>query len=286
MKSMSTIESIRNSHETNEAIRLVKAMVRDMQENMEKLENAYRTYRFDGTVRDSIDALIREIGYTAAADTIATAVNGVSKYDGRIRESVRSWAEAQEGAFDNELCDSRSVHTDIHPANLNQIAELMSRTEAPVEDEPEEAAATAAASEEAAAEEEELRGIEIDRGVYDETIRKAEQLGTMSTKEVMWRIDMRACTNASRWDYSIGRYGAYVEVTPDELTAEDRIEAAREYIEDRRSSAAQLREHARSGLFGSSYGNARWMATAKIYDACAATAETILAELTAGKQAA
>lgn len=97
------------------------------------LVDAYRDTR-DATPRDTLDALAARMtepgqapggleGMAAALWTVATAINGVGSWDGRVRSSVREWAAAFPYCTAPEALEAAGCYapSDIHPAHLDQI---------------------------------------------------------------------------------------------------------------------------------------------------------------------
>lgn len=89
------------------------------------LEHVYNQTR-ELRVNDTVKAYVDAVGLDAAISTVATLVNIYSPFDGRIFPSVRQWAESCPNAWDEYACERMGLHTQIHCAHLNQIAQELS----------------------------------------------------------------------------------------------------------------------------------------------------------------
>lgn len=89
--------------------------------------------RESNTPADTVNAFIARVGYDAAAETIAAAINRKT-HDGRLYDRNRTWAASitREG-----FGEAFPYIDDIHPAHLNQIADAMRCAERPADPEPE-----------------------------------------------------------------------------------------------------------------------------------------------------
>lgn len=121
MKTIDTINAIlKENRESYFSAR--KAIVA----NVLTFERVYVETR-KGTLYNTVDSLVREIGYTAAVEVIASMVNRRA-WDGRISNYAKAWASAQENAWDEEASNRIGIYSDlIHPTHLNQIAEEMAK---------------------------------------------------------------------------------------------------------------------------------------------------------------
>ena len=90
--------------------------------NVRMLESIYAD-TLGGKPSDTIEKFIASVGLQEAVETIATLVNRHSR-DGRISRWVKSWAENQPNAWDEESAEKMHIGTDrIHMVHLNQLAE-------------------------------------------------------------------------------------------------------------------------------------------------------------------
>lgn len=72
---------------------------------------------------ETVAQLIGRIGYQAARETIAEAVNARGDWDERISDTARAWAATIDTAADRETLLAHYLTTDaIHPAHVDQIA--------------------------------------------------------------------------------------------------------------------------------------------------------------------
>ena len=107
---------------------------RQAREALRALVAAYEATR-EATPRETLEALaLAESGsglgpaslegMAAALWTVATAVNGVGAWDGRISGRVREWAEAFPYCTRPEALEEAGIYapSEIHPAHLDQIA--------------------------------------------------------------------------------------------------------------------------------------------------------------------
>lgn len=119
MKTIETINAmLKENREAYFAAR--KAIVA----NVLTFERIYSETR-EETPYNTVDSLVREIGYAAAVEVVASMVNRLV-WDGRISNYAKAWASAQANAWDEEASNRIGIYSDlIHPAHLNQIAEAM-----------------------------------------------------------------------------------------------------------------------------------------------------------------
>lgn len=91
--------------------------------NVRMLESIYADTLGGGKPSDVIGAFVDYVGLQEAVETVATLVNRHS-WDGRISYWVKSWAEKQPNAWDEESAEKMHIGTDrIHMVHLNQLAE-------------------------------------------------------------------------------------------------------------------------------------------------------------------
>lgn len=99
-----------------------RAAIRQTRANHEALEAAYNETR-DGQPLDTIAHLTAAIGYDAAMQTIAEAVNGISDWDARVSVSAHQWALNVPGAAGPDEISERCYYVRIHAAHLRQLAD-------------------------------------------------------------------------------------------------------------------------------------------------------------------
>lgn len=105
----------------------LRETLRTIKTNRAALVTAYGEHR-DETPADTVTALVATLGYTAAVETVAEAINIHSEFDGRISDTVRAWAASIETAANREELEEFHFYGltgSIHPAHLNQIANAM-----------------------------------------------------------------------------------------------------------------------------------------------------------------
>lgn len=73
---------------------------------------------------ETVAELIGRVGYQAARETVAEAVNARGTWDARISDAARAWAATIDTAADHDTLVAHYLTTDaIHPAHVDQIAE-------------------------------------------------------------------------------------------------------------------------------------------------------------------
>lgn len=109
---------------TREERRTIKQNIRTAAE----LHNENRTSGPAATVA----ALVDRLGYDAAVETVATLVNTVGTWDGRVSTCARTWAADR--AADRGTLREAAIYTpsEIHPAHLDQIAREMMKHPEPM----------------------------------------------------------------------------------------------------------------------------------------------------------
>lgn len=100
------------------------ATIATIKNNFKILHECYKNTA-DGTPTDTINKLIDRIGKTATIETVAELVNGVSSWDGRVYDTVRSWAANIENAASFDELRKYGIYSDIHSAHINQIGQAM-----------------------------------------------------------------------------------------------------------------------------------------------------------------
>ena len=97
-----------------------------------QIEIVFNETRENGP-RKTVETLIERLGYDRAEAVIATMINSIGEWDGRIDERNRAWAKTIDEAFDKEAAQDAFIFCSIHSCHANQIASEMRRTERPVE---------------------------------------------------------------------------------------------------------------------------------------------------------
>lgn len=98
-----------------------RAAIRKTTENRDYL---IAIHSRSNTPAETVAELIGRIGYQAARETIAEAVNARGAWDQRISDRARAWAATIDTAADRETLTAHYLTTDaIHPAHVDQIAE-------------------------------------------------------------------------------------------------------------------------------------------------------------------
>lgn len=103
-------------------------------------------YQDSKTAREAVEALVAEYGYAEAVQAVATVINRVGLWDGRIYDGVREWAQSVGAPSHEEMqaLDIYGVDSWIHSAHVNEIGMAMKRHE-PTAEEPTEPIYTAEA---------------------------------------------------------------------------------------------------------------------------------------------
>ena len=81
----------------------------------------------------TVEKLIETIGYDRAAATIATMINVIGEWDGRIDNRNREWAKTIDDAMDREAAQNYGLFCSLHSCHADQIASEMRRAERPAE---------------------------------------------------------------------------------------------------------------------------------------------------------
>lgn len=83
--------------------------------------------------RKTVETLIDRLGYDRAKAVVATMINSIGEWDGRISDRNRAWAKTIDEAFDKEAARDAFIYCSIHSCHADQIASEMRRAERPVE---------------------------------------------------------------------------------------------------------------------------------------------------------
>ena len=115
-----------------------------------QIEIVFNETRENGP-RKTVETLIERLGYDRAEAVVATMINSIGEWDGRIDDRNRAWAKTIDEAFDKEAAQDAYIFCSIHSCHADQIASEMRRAERPVEPvEAEEDEPTETVSEDAA----------------------------------------------------------------------------------------------------------------------------------------
>ena len=98
----------------------------------EQIEKTFNETRDLGP-KQTVKTLIDRIGYDRAQAVVATMINTIGKWDGRIDDRNRAWAETIDEAFDKEAATDASIYCSLHSCHADQIAAEMRRAERPAE---------------------------------------------------------------------------------------------------------------------------------------------------------
>lgn len=99
-------------------------------EDRDTVERIYREDRAAGaTPNHTVTRCLERMSLQRVTVILASAVNRIADYDGRISRTVAAWAAAQPEAGDADAAGRLSLYCNsIHPAHLDQLAaELMRR---------------------------------------------------------------------------------------------------------------------------------------------------------------
>ena len=94
-------------------------------------------YQNSRKASEAVAELAHEYGVTEAAQMVATVINRVGLWDGRIYDGVREWAQSTGAPTHEEMrsMDIYGVDSWIHSCHVNEIGMAMKRYE-PTGDEP------------------------------------------------------------------------------------------------------------------------------------------------------
>ena len=98
----------------------------------EAMETVFNETRDLGP-KKTVETLIDRIGYDRAAATIATMINVIGEWDGRIDDRNRAWAKTIDDAMDREAAQNYGLYCSLHSCHADRIASEMRRAERPVE---------------------------------------------------------------------------------------------------------------------------------------------------------
>lgn len=102
------------------------------QNDRETMKTVYDETRDLGP-KKTVKTLIDRIGYDRAAATIATMINVIGEWDGRIDSRNRDWAKTINDAMDREAAQNYGLYCSLHSCHADQIADEMRRAERPIE---------------------------------------------------------------------------------------------------------------------------------------------------------
>lgn len=124
-----------------------KAMIKEMFQNdvaatrewrkqykadYEQIEKTFNETRDIGP-KKTVETLIDRIGYDRAQAVVATMINSIGSWDGRIDDRNRAWSKTVDEAFDKEAATDAFIYCSLHSCHADQIASEMRRAERPVE---------------------------------------------------------------------------------------------------------------------------------------------------------
>ena len=137
----------------------------------EQIEKTFNETRDLGP-KQTVKTLIDRIGYDRAQAVVATMINTIGKWDGRIDDRNRAWAETIDEAFDKEAATDAFIYCSLHSCHADQIAAEMRRAERPVETVEAEAEQTTedATENEETSDAEQTETFKIDRDAISEYI--------------------------------------------------------------------------------------------------------------------
>ena len=98
----------------------------------EQIEKTFNETRDLGP-KKTVETLIDRIGYDRAQAVVATMINSIGLWDGRIDDRNRAWAKTIDEAFDKEAANDAYIYCSLHSCHADQIASEMRRAERPVE---------------------------------------------------------------------------------------------------------------------------------------------------------
>lgn len=124
-----------------------KAMIKEMFQNdvaatrewrkqykadYEQIEKTFNETRDLGP-KKTVETLIDRIGYDRAQAVVATMINSIGSWDGRIDDRNRAWSKTVDEAFDKEAATDAFIYCSLHSCHADQIASEMRRAERPAE---------------------------------------------------------------------------------------------------------------------------------------------------------
>lgn len=77
------------------------------------------------TPAQTVDTLVKTLGFETALETVAELVNMVGDWDGRIYDATRRWAASVPGALDKPALDKVRLYQKLHSVHVNQLAQAM-----------------------------------------------------------------------------------------------------------------------------------------------------------------
>lgn len=98
----------------------------------EQIEKTFNETRDLGP-KKTVEILIDRLGHDRARAVVATMINSIGSWDGRIDDRNRAWAKTIDEAFDKEAAQDAFIYCSIHSCHAEQIASEMRRAERPVE---------------------------------------------------------------------------------------------------------------------------------------------------------
>lgn len=98
----------------------------------EQIEKTFNETRDLGP-KKTVETLIDRIGYDRAQTVVATMIDSIGLWDGRIDDRNRAWAKTIDEAFDKEAANDAYIYCSLHSCHADQIASEMRRAERPVE---------------------------------------------------------------------------------------------------------------------------------------------------------
>lgn len=109
-----------------------RAELHAAQHDREQLVAVFNETRDIGP-KKTVEILIDRIGYDRAAAAIATMINVIGEWDGRIDNRNREWAKTIDDAMDREAARNYGLYCSLHSCHADQIASEMRRAERPIE---------------------------------------------------------------------------------------------------------------------------------------------------------
>lgn len=138
------------------------------------------------TPAETIDRAAAIMGIDRAREVVASLINRIADYDGRICRSSKEWAQTIPGALDAAAAERMRLYSDtIHPAHLDQLARAC-KDYTPADPEPDTTETTASPE------------TETEQTAETETTETAEQ-----TEREAWIADIEAEIRNAKLRYAM-----------------------------------------------------------------------------------
>lgn len=100
--------------------------------DLETVHDIQRDHYDDGPEK-AVEIAIHVLGYDRAMAAIATMINSIGDWDGRISDRSRAWAKTVDGSLDYDAAAHCHVYTSLHSCHVEQIARYARIAERPAD---------------------------------------------------------------------------------------------------------------------------------------------------------